>query len=818
MLAQVVAGISEPARSWPSQPPAWQATSPSPRRGFEPPHDGRSQGLGVGEQVCAVQVRALDQQPFAIAGRLVEEDLGVVGLIRLERGGGVAAVSELEAVVSREVAGSIFEGRDGQEAASPPIRGAAVAPVRRDDGEVPADGEAGDTDAFGADEQFEVPKEVEARPDIEGELLAVAQQVEVRHRRGWGAAVASEVQREHRDAGRDEPFEDRVPVVAVVFARPELVQEEEAWPPVGPGRGLPGGGELEAVEGRDRHVLRCGRRGRRGFAVDGQSRALVTGGQDEEKGAGGTPRGHVPRVPPIAPPPNRIHRPPVRPHLVLLVVACGVEPAWAHGVYPEALEVSRSGPGDDEYLLRTTFGLVVPAGDGGHRLVCEELFSESPTAAARLGVGSWLVGASAGLHRSEDGCGWAEVGAPLADAFITRILTDESLPSTAWVSTYTWNGDNGLWRTDDGGLSWVVEVASLPGVRVRDALPKPGGGWVLSERADAGPVVRIVEPGEDRSIPVPVAIPTDSVRLLAADERGVFVSDQGPEFDRLLHLSWDGVFSTVLEPEGDLAGLALDGDRAWLAVRGVGLLESGDGGSTWPTQAEGPVPRCLHGSGSTLLRCQDAYDEGAFLYRGLSGALGTPVVTKEGITGLHACPNDSDLRLACGGLWEAIAFQAGLGPPEPSTPEPEDAATGCSTAGGGGSLLAWILLGSVVWTRRKAVGALALLGCAQEPSLELVLPAQDSTVCGAPLHVETKVVGFTLTDELGDAGAAAGHLHVTMNGQDAGQFHDEVFDIEGTWPDGAWRIQLALAGLDHADLDPPVVETVFFAVDGEECP
>lgn len=521
---------------------------------------------------------------------------------------------------------------------------------------------------------------------------------------------------------------------------------------------------------------------------------------------------------------------------IVLQGLIGVGQAMAHGAYPEALEVIPGTPARGDFLLRTTFGLVV-SGDVGHKLICEELFSESPTAAVRLGDGTYLVGGSAGLHRSDDGCSWDELGEPVRDAFVTRILTDPAAPSTAWIATYTWNGSNGLFRSDDSGRTWTLEVAAGESVRVRDAARDGKGQWFLSERRDDGPWLRRSDGAEWL---VPVAISTDTVRLLHVEGGAAYVVDLGPEFDRLLRLGADGQWAVLAEPQGDIAGFVHASDQWWLAVQGVGLLHAADPAGPWTAVDGQPAPRCLAYDGADLWRCLDGYDEGGFLWMGPPGEVGAAVVTPASIDALHQCPSDSDLALACSGLWEGIAFQLGLGPGTSVEPDPQDAdPAGCGVSTGPASASACALL--LPWLRRRRATAprerragrsrslvvvaaflVATLGaCAtgDGPSMTLISPEEGAVVCGDPLEVVVEVENFQLTDEIGVGGdLGRGHVHATMNGQDAGQYVVEEFDLDGSWEAGEWRLQLSLAGIDHNDVEPYVGQWAYLTVDPEQCP
>lgn len=118
---------------------------------------------------------------------------------------------------------------------------------------------------------------------------------------------------------------------------------------------------------------------------------------------------------------------------------------------------------------------------------------------------------------------------------------------------------------------------------------------------------------------------------------------------------------------------------------------------------------------------------------------------------------------------------------------------------------------------------LNLLGCTAEPAADgpiaitLLSPEDGATVCGTPLHVETSIENFTLTNEsLPDAPSNVGHLHVYLNGQEVAQAEEEVVDVSEV-ADGEWQLRVDLALSNHEALDPYVGQTVYITVDNALC-
>lgn len=115
-------------------------------------------------------------------------------------------------------------------------------------------------------------------------------------------------------------------------------------------------------------------------------------------------------------------------------------------------------------------------------------------------------------------------------------------------------------------------------------------------------------------------------------------------------------------------------------------------------------------------------------------------------------------------------------------------------------------------------GLLFALGCAPPaPSLVLLAPEADSTVCGDPLEVRTEIEGFTLVGtEVESDEPATGHLHVFLNGQEvahAGVEDVDIPDVEAQ----QYQLTVDLALANHEGLEPYVGTTIYITVDDAKC-
>lgn len=107
-----------------------------------------------------------------------------------------------------------------------------------------------------------------------------------------------------------------------------------------------------------------------------------------------------------------------------------------------------------------------------------------------------------------------------------------------------------------------------------------------------------------------------------------------------------------------------------------------------------------------------------------------------------------------------------------------------------------------------------------DPTLRIVTPAADQTVCGDPLLVEIEVTNFELVAPVSDPDLAepgTGHVDITLNGQDVDMIWDTQADIPGV-ADGAWQLKAELSNSDHSPVQPYVSDLIYITIDDERCP
>jgi hypothetical protein len=130
---------------------------------------------------------------------------------------------------------------------------------------------------------------------------------------------------------------------------------------------------------------------------------------------------------------------------------------------------------------------------------------------------------------------------------------------------------------------------------------------------------------------------------------------------------------------------------------------------------------------------------------------------------------------------------------------------------------------------RVAWLCVGLWGCGgASPTLLLLEPADDATVCGSPLEAMVAVTGFKLEEPPGnpkEAKPGTGHVDVTLNGQDVAMVWDAVREGEA-WhtevvidevDDGEYQLKAELSNGDHSAVQPYVGDFIYITVSAEAC-
>ena len=425
-----------------------------------------------------------------------------------------------------------------------------------------------------------------------------------------------------------------------------------------------------------------------------------------------------PERPPIA-------RPILRATLFVLLclvgyVSRGVPPAHANGRLPGAGQIARDPAHPELAAVRTTFGLLWSQ-DAGHtwRWVCESgaTYADVTDPFLLFADARLVLATSTGLAAATDPCSFAHVEGPFGQRPAIDLSRRAADAKTLWALTQDQPGPR-LSRSLDGGLSWADVGPPLPGApsdtmapyaQTLDVAPSNPQrlyatglvqqlGQSLLWRSDDGGQSWVMRPlpGPGGAVDFLGAIdPQDANRLYLRRLRdgggSVWQSSDGGE-------SWQQLWSNERIP----AGLALSPDGAVLAVATPARVSDKSPGDLWRiTLATGQVEHRPGWGGTCLSWAVDGlWQCGA---ESLDGFTVARIVGGERQIVLHAkdvqpldCAPDTRTGKLCPEVWQAVAPKL-QSLPLPKPPSPPAAEGGCRAPR--------VRTGDIGWT------LLALLGC-----------------------------------------------------------------------------------------------------------
>lgn len=242
--------------------------------------------------------------------------------------------------------------------------------------------------------------------------------------------------------------------------------------------------------------------------------------------------------------------------------------------------------------------------------------SDGPIQVLAAANGKTLAGESDGLHLSTDGSTWTQSAADKRFTSITPLDND----GQNWIGA----GEQGLWRSVDGGVQWQLMSTEPPGLLMHTVAVAPGSAdsiWGADEQAiyfshNGGITWRTITslpPGRIQALTVgqnDVYVGTNRGIFLSRD-RGLSWTDyngsvngrigstdiQALAFDEIGNLLFAGTprglyFLNLSSPSGwgqrslnaNVTALALDGansEALWAGTAHGELFRSGDRGVTW---------------------------------------------------------------------------------------------------------------------------------------------------------------------------------------------------------------------------------------------
>lgn len=380
--------------------------------------------------------------------------------------------------------------------------------------------------------------------------------------------------------------------------------------------------------------------------------------------------------------------------------------ALAHGGFPWSTDVvfAPDDPGAERPVVVTTFGLLAQEGDGEWSWVCEEVVGAiGMTAFTALADGVWLAGGVDGIYRSADRCTWTRTGAPTDDLYITSFLVDAVVEGRVWATSGTGDADNALFRSDDQGVTWQVAHSFGSDITLRTVVQGASGlPLAVLTWHDGLPSLWYTADGEawdERPLTV-----NDGALVypLAVDDLGrVWLHTPDPTQDALIRVDAEGAVETLAVSEYKITAFDLGPDGVpYFGSQEEGLRASLDGGATWTTPDEAPVPNCLRTGGDARWICGHNWsDEAALLSTPLAGGDPSgwswePVLWFGDVHRMATCDAASTTATVCGPLWETVAASSGMDlerfEPDSSASEADKDGCGCGAGGAsrGAALLA----------------------------------------------------------------------------------------------------------------------------------
>lgn len=407
------------------------------------------------------------------------------------------------------------------------------------------------------------------------------------------------------------------------------------------------------------------------------------------------------------------------------VVLTGSAPARGNGRPPATTGVHTQPGASTDIYLSSTFGLLISRDDGcSFRWICEGNIGYGGMFDPKYAVtadGTIFATTFNGLRVSRDGgCSFttATEDAPKADPgrFAGKWVDAIELgpDGELWVATAASGDDNDLYRSTDGGRTFVARGRNSPTMwwkSVKVAPSQPArvyiSGYQVSSAADDGglapPITqafRSDDGGDTWSPPLPldgVALHTTPLVTVEAVDPGnpdrLYLRSSGanpPGGDRL-YRSTDGgqAWTEVLVTTDPINRvLLLAGGEVLVATTMSGLYRSADGVAPLAPVPGAPKTACLDQRGDgTLLACGTNWDpDFKALARSADGLTWTKTFRFAELAGPVSCPVGSPQHDMCEAqLWPSLREQFGAAAPACAGGAVDAGAIGPDARGGGGA-------------------------------------------------------------------------------------------------------------------------------------
>jgi uncharacterized protein (TIGR03382 family) len=360
--------------------------------------------------------------------------------------------------------------------------------------------------------------------------------------------------------------------------------------------------------------------------------------------------------------------------------------ADAHGSLPSVFEIAER---DAEIIgLGTTFGLIVADDSGRFRWSCADAVGELVSGYVIHSHNDIIAVTRSGVWRSTDaGCSYEKLETAVGDLPISEVRTNQG---RSIVTTSSPIEPNGVFSSDDGGLSWSAMGGQMDGVALF-GLAVDGERIVVSGlSADGWALFDWTAEGPELIAPLPEGTLDAELWIVEGD---IWVADIIANESELHRVVGDATEQVGERLEAVITDVVRQSERVLVATDADQLYEVASGGLFLLEDVAGTCFVDLEDG--TPARCGAPANEFA-VHAGLVGE--SQGVLRFADVGPALCIADE--THVCASLWPFAARL--MGAPEELDAEPAPK-TGCTSANlsVGGSISFSLLMAALLWRRRR---------------------------------------------------------------------------------------------------------------------